>query len=199
MIDRNLRSAEFMKTIGELLQEALDLSDRNLYEAAFVPVCDALSQTAQKVFTNDNSGEPSYQKYIRENWRLISFIGVLQTKSLPLNLPFGLRRAIASFNTPDILEKLVISIVRQTLTTRHLPFETAFNNSAKFKVDNDKLLLPRSLFYALLGTSVLHPANKNETIPDNYWINIRDFKMFISELWGRADLAERVMKIYSKP
>lgn len=187
-----------MKTIGELLQEALDLADRDLYESAFVPVCDALNQTAQKVFENDASSEPAYQRFIRDNWRLISFVGVLQKKSLPLNLPFGLRRAIASFNTPDLPEQLVIFLVRQTLATRRLPLETAFNNSTKFKIENDKLLLPRSLFYALLGINVLHPANKKETIPDNYWINIRDFKMFISELWGRADLAERVMKIYSK-
>jgi hypothetical protein len=29
-----------------------------------------------------------------------------------------------------------------------------------------------------------------------YWISISDFKMFISELFGRQDLAERIMKFY---
>lgn len=182
-----------MKTIGELLQEAIDLSDRNLFELAFVPVCEAVNQTAQKIF-----GEPAHQKFINQNWHLISFMAVLQAETLPLNLPFHLRRAISSFNSPNVMEEMVVFIVRHTLATHRLPLETAVNDVAKFEVKNDKLLLPRSLFFALLGSVVLHPVNKDETIPDKYWIHIWDFKMFISELWGRMDIAERVMQLYSK-
>lgn len=189
----------FMKTIGQLVQEAIDLSERDLYEMAFSPVCAAISQTAHKAFEKDAALEPAHQKFINQNWRLISFMGIPQMESsLPLNLPFRLRRAIPSFNAPNVIQELLVFTVRQTLATRRLPLEVGFNNIAVFAVENDKLLLPQSLFFALLGSVVLHPANKSETIPDKYWIHIWDFKMFISELWGRADLAERVMKIYLK-
>ena len=188
----------FMKTIGELVRETIDLSDRNLIEGAFVPLCDALDQTAQKIYRAEDSPESEFQRFINENWRLISFMGIPQTETLPTNLPFGVRRAIASLNSPKVVEELVVFTVRQTLATRRLPLEIGFNNIAKYAVENDKFLFPESLFFALLGNVVLHPANKNETTDDKYWIHIWDFKMFISELWGRKDIAERVMKIYSK-
>ena len=186
-----------MKTIGQLVQEAIDLSDRNLFEPAFVPVCDAINQTAQKIFEKESLPEPAYQKFIDQNWRLIAFTGIPSSETLPLNLPFRLRRAISSFNSLGVIKEMVVFIVRHTLATRRLPLDAGFNNVAKFELENDKLLFPQSLFFALLGSVVLHPVNKDETVPDKYWIQIRDFKMFISELWGRADLAERVMQLYS--
>lgn len=186
-----------MKTIGQLVQEAIDLSGRNLFEPAFVPVCEAINETAQKIFADNQTPEPPHQKIINQNWQLISFMGIAPAETLPLNLPFRLRRAISSFNSPSVLTELIVFIVRQTLATRRTPPEIGFIDGIRFKIESDRLFLPQSLFFALLGSVVLHPANKNETIPDKYWLHIRDFKMFISELWGRADLAERVMQLYS--
>ena len=187
-----------MKTIGQLVQETLDSSDKKLHEIAFINVCEAIEQTAQKIFGNESLPEPAFQRFISRNWRLISFMGISDGAVLPLDLPFRLRRAVSSFNSPRITEEIVTFAVRQTLLTRRLPLEISFNETTMFIVENDKLLFPKSLLFALVGSVVLHPANKNELLPDKYWLSIWDFKMFISELWGRADLAERVMKIYSK-
>ena len=71
-----------------------------------------------------------------------------------------------------------------------------YKNPFGTEIEKDKLMLPKSLLFALLGSVVFNPVNKDETVADRYWLNIWDFKMFISELWGRMDLAERVIKHY---
>jgi hypothetical protein len=86
--------------------------------------------------------------------------------------------------------------LRETLRTGTLPAEFAFNPVSKFEVATGTMLLPRGLVNGLLGSVIFNEVNKNETIGEKYWMNISDFKMFISELWGRADLAERIRRFY---
>ena len=186
-----------MPTIGELVQESMDLSDRGLLEQAFLPTCRALEATAKKEFEQGILPAPDYQEFIRNHWRLINFAGIPAMSSIPPDLPFRLRRAIPSFNVPNVLKEIIIFTVRQTLGTSRLPIEIAFNRMGGIEVKNDKLLLPTSLMFALLATVVFHPLNKDEKIPDRYWLNVRDFKMFVSELWGREDLSERIMNLYT--
>jgi hypothetical protein len=185
-----------MKTIGQLVEETLDYSDRGLLDIAFLPACEALRQTAEAVYPDKHATEPGFQRFIRENWGLISFMGIPRRDSIPPNLPFGLRRAVPSFNIPNLYEEIVIYAVRQTLATHRLPLEIKFNDFGGTEIEKDKLMLPKSLLFAILGSVVFNPVNKNESVADRYWLNIWDFKMFISELWGRMDLAERVIKLY---
>ncbi|NJM52663.1 MAG: hypothetical protein HC846_04245 [Blastocatellia bacterium] len=185
-----------MKSIGQLVEETINVSDRGLPEFAFLNACEALDLTAQKVYKDEQTAEPAFQKFIRENWRLISFMGIPRSDVIPANLPFGLRRAIPSLNMPNLALEIVIYAVRHTLSTRRLPLEIGFARFGGITVENDKLLFPKSLLFAILGSVIFSPVNKDEKVPDNYWINIWDFKMFTSELWGRMDLAERVMNLY---
>lgn len=185
-----------MKTVGQLVQDSMDLSDRGLLDLAFIPACDALNLTAQKSFEEGTLIQNDHQAFIREHWRLISFAGIPRDFSLPADLPFRLRRAVPSFHVPSIIEELVIFTVRQSIGTRRVPVEVAFNNMGILEVKNDKLIYPKSLIFGILAPVVFHPVNKNEIIPDRYWLNVWDFKMFVSELWGRMDLAERIMAVY---
>ncbi len=187
-----------MKTVGQLVEETINLSDRGIPEFAFLTACDALNATAQKVYGDDESAGPVYQRFIRENWRLISFMGIPSTDTIPSDLPFGLRQAIPSFQVPNLTEEIVIYTVRRCLFTRQLPLEVGFNQFGGIRVENEKLLFPKSLLFGVLGSVIFNPVNKNEKVPDNFWINIWDFKMFTSELWGRIDIAERVMKLYQE-
>jgi hypothetical protein len=185
-----------MKPNGQLVEEAINLSDRGIPEYAFFTACEALRQTAQLVYEGEPQPEPEFQKFIRDNWKLISFMGIPRTDVIPSNLPFGLRRAIPSLNTPNLAQEIIIYAVRHTLSTKRLPLEIGFSKFGGIMVENDQLLFPKSLLFAILSSVILNPVNKNEKCSENYWISIWDFKMFISELWGRMDLAERVMKLY---
>lgn len=181
-----------MKTVGELVQEAIDFMNAGLYEAAFVPTCAAIGETARKSF----DGAENYQRFVRENWQLISFMGLPRALPLPLNIPFALKRIVPSFNSHHGAKEIIFHLMQQTLATGKMPAQFAFAATDVFEIKRNRLLIPLSLLGGLLGVVIVQPINKNEIIDDKYWMNIADFKMFISELWGRIDLAERIMKFY---
>lgn len=180
-----------MKAVGELVQEAIDFMNAGSYEAAFAPTCAAINETAQRTF-----GAENYQRFIRENWQLISFMGLPRALPLPLNIPFALKRIVPSFNSHHGAKEIIFHLVQQTTATGKMPVQFAFASTDIFEIKRNRLLIPGSLLGGLLGIVIVQPVNKNETIDEKYWMNIADFKMFISELWGRIDLAERIMKFY---
>lgn len=185
-----------METIGDLVKESIDFAEREIYDLAFVYACDALDRTARKEFTQENLPEPPFQMFIKHHWTLISFIGMRHNVSLPLELPFRLRRAIPTVTSFNMTGEMVIFAARQSLINRRLPPEMLLDRVFVTEIRDDKLLFPRGLIFGLLSSVVLHPLNKNEKIPDNYWLNLAEFKMFISELWGRDDLGKRIIKLY---
>jgi hypothetical protein len=186
-----------MDKIGELVQQSIDLAEKGLFELAFAPTCKALRDTAQRSFDDGHIATADLQAYIRQHWKLINFVGIPRGSTLPADLPFRLRRAVPSFNVPDVFQEIVIFAIRQTLATSRLPIEIGFNKIGGIEVKGDKLLFSSVLIFGLLESVIFDPINKDEKIPDRYWVNIWDFKMFVSELWGREDLAERVMNLYS--
>jgi hypothetical protein len=185
-----------MKTVGSLVQEALDYADRGLFEAAFVFACAALSETAKKTFEKEDLSETDYKKLIEENMRLISFMGVPAALE-EIEAPFELRRAAPRIRTSYRLEDFLFYAVHQIVVTSNLPAAFTFSNLSP-ETNIGKVLLPVNLVWGLLASVIFHPVNKGETIPDKYWFSVGDFKMFISELWGRRDLIERIMKFYQQ-
>ncbi len=59
------------------------------------------------------------------------------------------------------------------------------------------LVLNQGLVWGLLSAIVFAPVNKAESIADSYWLQVGQFTMFISELWGRVDLAKRIVKFHT--
>jgi hypothetical protein len=89
-----------------------------------------------------------------------------------------------------------VHLVSQTLRLGHIPDGFGFTRGNDIEMKNNVLLIPVTLISGLLAFSVVHPSNADEEVPEKYWISIGDFKMFISEFWGRMDLAERIRKLY---
>ena len=83
-----------MDTIGQLVQQSMDLSDRWSFELAFLPACRALKETAEKEFKDSNLMVPADQEFIRKHWHFIYFASITRPTVLPPNLPFRLRRAV---------------------------------------------------------------------------------------------------------
>jgi hypothetical protein len=184
-----------METVGLFVQEAIDFTDRGLYETAFVSACVAISKTAKKAFEKENLTEADYKKFIEENRQLILFMGVPETLQ-EIEIPFELQKTAPRFRTNYSLEDFLFNAVHQTAISSKLPAAFTFNSNSSLETNVSRVLLPVNLISGLLASVIFHPANKSETILSKYWFRIADFKMFISELWGRRDLAERIMKFY---
>ncbi len=183
-------------SIGDYLQDAIDYTDRGNYHFAFVSTCIALSETLAKGTEKDVATIEDFRKFLKENWELIAFMSLPRAIPLPLNVPFGIKRIDPKFNVHHGIEEIVLMIIEKTMKNGRLPDDFVFHSGGGFEIKDGKLHIPHTLVGGLLGITVVHPENKNESVSDKYWIHISDFKMFVSELWGRIDLAVRIRKFY---
>ena len=177
-----------MKTVGDLVRESIDYMNSGLAQYAIVPAASAIDETAKDVGGSE--------KFIKENWDLIAFMGLPRALPLPMNISFGAKRIIPQLGGNADAREITAFAIGETMKIGNLPNVFSFTPNGEFDLKDNKLLLPESLIFGLLGSVILHPENKTQEIGDQYWMNISDFKMFISELWGRRDLAERIRKFY---
>jgi hypothetical protein len=185
-----------METIGQFVQEAVDFMNGGSYKFAFPPTARAIEATVKKISGKEILSDDDYKRFIKENWELLVFMGMPRALPLPLNVPFGLKRIVPQFNVHHGAEEIILLLVSQSLRLGKFPPGFEFDSSGIFEIKKGKLFLPLSLVSGLLGSVIFHPVNKTEEIGEKYWMNISDFKMFISELWGRRDLADRIIKFY---
>ncbi len=179
-----------MKTVSEFVQEAINFTDRGLFDLALIPACAALELTAQKV-----SSDVNYKKIVDENWWLISFVGFPHLTLPHLELPIVIKEI--SLNPRNhSLKEIVTFVLVHTLRNKKLPASVSSSSNGKFDKQGGKLLIPNNLVFGLLGYVIFNPVNKDEIISDKYWLNVSGFKMFVSEFFGRVDLAERIVKFY---
>lgn len=187
-----------METVGQLVQETIDCINSGFKTRSVTPAARAVEATIRKVFTKESVSPDDFKRFLKENWRLIVFMGMPRAFPLPLNIPFGVKRNFPSFNVHHGAEEIVQLILLETLKTGRMPSAFGFNTEGRFEMQDGKLLLPPGIVNGILGGVIFHPVNAHETIGEKYWMTISDFKMFISELWGRNDLAERIMKFYER-
>jgi hypothetical protein len=185
-----------MQTIGHLVQETIDFLNSGFKTRSMTPTAQAIEGTMKKAFAKENLSPDDYKKFLKQNWQLIVFMGMPRALPLPLNVTFGVKRIFPSFNVHQGADDIISLILRETLKNGRMPDGFAFNSEGKFEMKDGKLLLPPGLVNGLLGSVIFNPVNREESIGEKYWMSISDFKMFISELWGRADLAGRIMKFY---
>jgi hypothetical protein len=185
-----------MTSVGEYVQEAIDRMSRGDYRGAFAPALSAVECTIRKSVGREIVSEPDVRRYLEENWALIAFMGMPRALPLPMNIPFGLKKIVPAFSVHGGVEDIVALAATQTVRLGRLPDEFAVNSAGTFEIKDGQLLLPIGLVNGILGSVIFDRVNSDGNIGDEYWISVSDFKMFISELWGRADLAKRIMKFY---
>lgn len=184
--------------IGQTVQEAIDLMNSGSNVKAMEPTAAAIDLTVRRVTGADAFSSLNCERFIRSNWDLIAFMGMPRTLPLTMDFPFKLKRIMPSFNVHHGAQEIVSLAVTETLKHGRMPDHFAFNSTGRFEITDKQLLFPNGLICGLLGSVIFNPANEDETIGDQYWISISDFKMFVSELFGRDDLAERIMKFYKE-
>lgn len=183
-------------SVGDLVQEAIELSNQGFYARAYMPAAGAIALTIAKDSGGDGSSELAIQRFVKENFSLITFMGMPRAVPFPLNLPFAIKRVMPQFNSLHGAEELVSMAVIDTLKFVGLPEPLSVGSNGVFEVSDGKVFLPIGLISGLLGSVIFHPVNAGESIGEECWISISDFKMFVSELFGRRDLADRIMKFY---
>lgn len=184
-----------MNEVGELMREAIEAMESGANDAAFAKVCAALTETLKKSLEIGDLSGGDYQKFIKQHWRLLCFMGLPHALPLPLAVEFNLTKLFHGFTLRNA-EEMITHLIRQTAVMGKVPPQFRFHPGNTFEVAGNQILIPVAFVGGLVGIVIFQPVNKSETVPDKYWLNVSDFKMFISEFWGRIDLAERVMSFY---
>ena len=183
-----------MKQVGELIQESIEELENGASERAFATTCAAVKLTLQKSLETEALSGGDYQFFVKQHWRLLAFTGLPRALPMAREIDSQLKMVIHGFNISGA-EEVVLHLIRQTAVMNRTPVQFKFHSSNAFEFRGDQIYVPNSLIGGLISIVILQPVNKGESVPDNFWINISDFKMFVSEFWGRIDLAERIMDL----
>src|SRR5688572_18053407 len=118
-----------MSTVGELVQEAVHLMNSGSYERAVPPTATAIDLTARKINEKDTFSELDCSRFLKENWELITFMGMPRALPLELSIPFALKQIIPTFNSLHGAPEIISLVVVETLKHRQMPSEFAFNST----------------------------------------------------------------------
>lgn len=186
-----------MNEVGELIQKTFEEYECGATEQACAAACAAIAVTLQKSLETENLTSGDYQNFIKQNWQLLTFMGLPRALPLPLAVEFGLSRLFHGFNLKTA-EEAILHLVRQSVASGRTPVQFKFYRGGEFAIQGQQILVPITLISGLVAVVILQSVNRDQSVPDKYWINISDFKMFVSEFWGRIDLAERIMRFYAE-
>lgn len=185
-----------MNEVGELIQETIEAVEVGALETAFAKASAAVTATLVKSKESEDLVSGDYQNFVKRHWQLLAFIGLPRALPLPLAVEFGLSRIVHGFNLKTA-EEMVSHLVRQAAASGRTPAQFRFYHGNVIEMRGDQIFVPVALISALVSVVIFQPVNRDQSVPDKYWLNVSDFKMFISEFWGRIDLAERIMNFYA--
>jgi len=188
-----------MISVGQRVQEAIDHMSRGDYVLALTPTCIALDITSQRHFGSKRSNRNIYKRFIQEHLWLITYMGFPGLMATTIRIPFSHPDIKADAAGNIGVEDAIYHIIRCSLVhSDEKSAKIVWNNAISLGIDpTGNLILNPQLIWGLLGAVVFSPANKDESISNQYWLSIADFKMFISEAWGRIDIAKRVIKLHT--
>ncbi len=118
-----------MNTVGEYVQEAADFMNSGSYFRAVTPTALAIEATIRKSLQKDALSDDDFKRFLKQNWQLITFMGMPRALPLAMNIPFGLKRIVPQFNVHHGAEEIILIVIRETLKFGRMPAEFAFNSS----------------------------------------------------------------------
>jgi hypothetical protein len=123
-----------MNSVGESVQEAVDLMNSGANERAMLPTAAAIDLTARKINEKDTFSELDCGRFLKDNWQLITFMGMPRALPLDLSIPFALKQIVPLFNSHHGALEIVSLVVSETLKQQQMPTEFSFNSTGKFEM-----------------------------------------------------------------
>jgi len=188
-----------MVSVGERVKEAIDWMTQGHIAQALASLRIALDVTSQRDAGAKGSEPEILKRFIRENRWLITHVGFPGVAAGSIRVPF---------THPDVktdaagtvgVEEIIDHVIRCARTPSDAKnSKIVWNKAIALGRDPEgHLVLNEGLFWGLVSAVVFAPVNRSESIPDPYWLQVGPFRMFVSELWGRVDLARRIVRFHT--
>jgi hypothetical protein len=171
-------------SIGRRVADAVDKVAAGDPEGALHAICAAIESTAKQEF--GKPGRSSYKEFIHSNLGMITAVAFGGTQVLNIYL---------AIDHPDLpkgadglcsIQDIFYHVVRCGLYhDSGLPSALEFADEQRIRCENGHLVLPTSLIYGLIAAVVVAPVNRGESTGKTTILNLGDFPIPVSHLWGR--------------
>ena len=157
-------------------------------EGALLAISSALGATATRHF--GRPGRSSYKAFLHKNLSLITRVGFGRT-ILNINLRYRHPDLKATPGDSHPIQDILYHVVRCGLShSAALPETLRFVDERKFQVEDDLLVLPSSLIYGFIVSVVVCPENSDQSLSDEYGLNVCGIQVMLNDLWGRRDILD---------
>jgi len=179
-------------SIAKRVAEAIDRMAQKDAEGALLPISAAIDATATKHF--GTSGRKSYKSFLHENLGLITKVG-LGPAILNLNLEYDHPDIQRNADGTCPIQDILYHVVRCGLAhDAELPSNLRFTDEYRFTTEDNVLILPASLIYGMIVAVVVCPVNGDQSVAEQYGINVRGFQIRLNKLWGKK---QEVMNLFA--
>lgn len=188
-----------MVSVGQRVQESIDHMTQGKIALALTPACIALDITSQRHAGAKRSGRALFKRFVQEYLWLITYVGFPGLMASTVRVPFSHTDVKPDAAGTVGIEDIIYHVIRCSLIhADERSSKVVWNKAIALGLDQKgNLVLNQGLVWGLLSAVVFAPVNKSESIPEPYWLQVGQFTMFISELWGRVDLAKRIVKFHT--
>ncbi|MYM36588.1 hypothetical protein GTP38_19855 [Duganella sp. FT94W] len=188
-----------MISVGRRVQEAIDYMGKGEVELALTAACIALDITSKRHVGASKSKSDHFKKFVQDHLWLITYVGFPGLMASTVRVPFSHPNVTSDAAGAVGIEDIIYHVIRCSLvhSDEHAN-RIVWNDHIALGLNSEgDLILHRSLVWGILAAIITNKSNAKEEIPSSYWLSIADFKMFISELWGRVDIPKRILQVHT--
>lgn len=179
--------------VGNSVRKAIDDWELGDLESAMLHACNAVDGTARKLYPALGSNE-RFTRLLRKNYAILGPMGAPGIDLAETRFPVTVQKPKALGGKPDIAD-VIYGIHR--CTHGHgdelpngfalIPDAAGPERITHIIVERGRVRLSDRIIFGLLAVAVLSPANKDQSVPNDYHLTFgKSAKLTINDWWGRA-------------
>ena len=179
--------------VGNSVRKSIDDWEAGELDSAMLHACNAVDGTAKKLYPKLGSNA-RFTQALRDNYSILGPMGAPGINLVETRFPVTVDRPKASGGKPDIAD-VIYGIHRCSHGHgEELPGGFALIHDARgparltrIEIERGAIRLSDRIIFGLIAVAVLSPANKDQHVPEGYYLTFgATAKFIINEWWARA-------------
>jgi hypothetical protein len=179
--------------VGNSVRKAIDDWEAGELESSMLHTCNAIDGTAKKIYPELGSNA-RFTRFVRENYPILGPMGMPGINLEETRFPVNVERPKALGGKPDLAD-VIFGIHRcshghgDELPDGFELIEDARGvpRRTRCEIQRGAIRLSDRIIFGLIAVAVLSPINKDQTVPEGYYLTFgAATKLIINEWWGRV-------------
>jgi hypothetical protein len=179
--------------VGNSIRKAIDDWESGEADAAMLHACNSVDGTAKKTHPKLGSNA-RFTQLLRDNYGILGPMGMPGINVVETRFPVKVDRPKAPGGKPDLAD-VIYAIHRCSHGHGEelpggfelIPDARGSAQKTRVKVVRGAIQLSDRIIFGLIAVAVLSPANKDQHVPDGYYLTFgATEKLVINQWWGRA-------------